>query len=294
MLPNLVGRWRDQWYRAALTLEWAWENGLTKLEYRCIGSWCSSFPWGASVELHLDDRLGSLNSAAARYAWKNASNGSSKGHLRSSFSTAAWKNVSSDNDTSKRKYSRSLFSSSFVGSSDSASIQQDHKNGGDVVFKATRVKIDSEPEASNYASSTGFEQSFDGNRLQGCEGQREKNGNGLTIENQEKNPTAGSLLPAEQTEQNHPSSFLDKITESTTVGLHRLMMLMTSLHERVGMNELYVRKVLAEQIGLSPMDLDSWAMDPDKKSIFRLSVRKDIEPVVNYLRSQGVTGMIFV
>lgn len=104
----------------------------------------------------------------------------------------------------------------------------------------------------------------------------------LSAHSYEKN---GSSL---QEDQAH--SFLNKFSDAGVLAMHRLMMLMTSLQEKIGANEMYVRRVLAEQVGISPVDLSVWTTDPSRRSVFRLSVRREIEPVVNYLKSQGVTG----
>lgn len=58
--------------------------------------------------------------------------------------------------------------------------------------------------------------------------------------------------------------------------------------KRTNANEMYVRRVLQEQVGIDPLDLDVMAMN--HRYVYRLSVRHNIEPVVAYLRSQGLTG----
>jgi hypothetical protein len=99
--------------------------------------------------------------------------------------------------------------------------------------------------------------------------------------------------------------------------LYALVKMMTHLKQkRTTANEMYVRRVLQEQIGLSEYDLDriyhsnhssTRAVVGDKKEmmiehsnnnnnngVFRLSVRHDIEPVVYYLKSIGITGSALV
>ncbi len=65
------------------------------------------------------------------------------------------------------------------------------------------------------------------------------------------------------------------------------MLLVTSLN-RASANEIYVRQVLQQQIGIHPLELDLLSLHHPQ--VFRLSVRHSIEPVIQYLRSQGLTG----
>ena len=67
----------------------------------------------------------------------------------------------------------------------------------------------------------------------------------------------------------------------------RLVLLVTNLR-RTDVNEIYVRRVLQEQVGISQIDLD--VMEMRHRYVFRLSVRHGIDPVVSFLRSQGLTG----
>ena len=96
--------------------------------------------------------------------------------------------------------------------------------------------------------------------------------------------------------------------------LYALVKMMTKLkHKRTTANEMYVRRVLQEQIGLSEYDLDRICNscynntppghgdknmaennNADRRGVLRLSVRHDIEPVVYYLRSIGITGSALV
>ena len=74
-------------------------------------------------------------------------------------------------------------------------------------------------------------------------------------------------------------------TTTFLVNIHRLVLLMTNL-QRANANELYVRRVLQEQVGLDPEDVQHlWDTAPH---VFRLSVRHDIEPTILYLRSIGI------
>jgi hypothetical protein len=101
---------------------------------------------------------------------------------------------------------------------------------------------------------------------------------------------------------------------TSTNPLFALVKMMTTLkHKRTTANEMYVRRVLQEQIGLSEYDLDRMYYNKnhtstgvfggkkemvdnndDNNGVFRLSVRHDIEPVVYYLRSIGITGSALV
>jgi hypothetical protein len=99
-------------------------------------------------------------------------------------------------------------------------------------------------------------------------------------------PRNVSLVPvASET----PISLLQRLTDAAATALHRLVVLATRLRH-MSANEVYVRHMLSEQVGISPRVLDAMAVRPEHRFIFRLSVRHSIEPVVSYLRSQGLTG----
>lgn len=103
-------------------------------------------------------------------------------------------------------------------------------------------------------------------------------------------PTSLRLVP----EQNHSlvpvpkdRSLFPGLTDFVASAIHRLVLLVTNLR-RASANEHYVRRVLQQQLGIAPIDLD--LMHLHHPEIFRLSVRHCIEPVVGYLRSQGLSG----
>ena len=77
------------------------------------------------------------------------------------------------------------------------------------------------------------------------------------------------------------------LTDAVASAIHRLVTLVTQLRH-VSANEAYVSKVLQEQIGISPIELDILSFQ--NPEVFQLSVRQNIEPVVGFLRSQGLTG----
>jgi len=96
-------------------------------------------------------------------------------------------------------------------------------------------------------------------------------------------PSSSSLVPI--TTKQHRDLF-PSLTEIVASAIHRLVLLVTSLN-RASANEMYVRRNL-QQIGIHPLELDLLSLHhPD---VFRLSVRHSIEPVIQYLRSQGLTG----
>jgi hypothetical protein len=65
-------------------------------------------------------------------------------------------------------------------------------------------------------------------------------------------------------------------------------------HKRITANELYVRRVLRDQIGLSERDIGSLFGQENAPILRRLSVKQNIEPIVLYLRSIGIVGSALV
>ncbi|KAL4532201.1 hypothetical protein Ndes2526B_g08833 [Nannochloris sp. 'desiccata'] len=95
--------------------------------------------------------------------------------------------------------------------------------------------------------------------------------------------SSSSLVPV--TTNQHRNLF-PSLTDIVASAIHRLVLLVTSLN-RASANEIYVRRNL-QQIGIHPLELDLLSLHhPD---VFRVSVRHSIEPVIQYLRSQGLTG----
>lgn len=78
-----------------------------------------------------------------------------------------------------------------------------------------------------------------------------------------------------------------RLTHIVTTAIHRLVLLVTTIR-RASANEVYVRRVLQEQVGVDPFDLDLLSLR--RPEVFRLSVRHNIEPVTSLLRSRGLTG----
>lgn len=78
-----------------------------------------------------------------------------------------------------------------------------------------------------------------------------------------------------------------RLTDIVATAIHRLVLLVTNLR-RASANEIYVRRVLQEQVGVDPFDLDVLSLR--RPEVFRLSVRHNIEPVTALLRSRGLTG----
>ena len=99
--------------------------------------------------------------------------------------------------------------------------------------------------------------------------------------------SSSSLVPI----ANRPRSLFPSLTEIVASAIHRLVLLVTSLN-RASANEIYVRRVLQQQLGIHPLELDLLSLHHPE--VFRLSVRHSIEPVVGYLRSQGLTGSALV
>lgn len=77
--------------------------------------------------------------------------------------------------------------------------------------------------------------------------------------------------------------------------LYALVTMIQKLKQkRTTANELYVRRVLKDQVGLSEQDVEN-IFDKKNASIMRrLSVKQNIEPVVLYLRSIGIVGSALV
>lgn len=91
-----------------------------------------------------------------------------------------------------------------------------------------------------------------------------------------------SLVPVPKDHSLFPS-----LTTFVASAIHRLVLLVTNLR-RASANEHYVRRVLQQQLGIEPLDLD--LMSLHHPEVLMLSVRHCIEPVVGYLRSQGLSG----
>ena len=86
-------------------------------------------------------------------------------------------------------------------------------------------------------------------------------------------------------------------TSMSSIGdpLYALVSMIQKLKQkRTTANELYVRRVLKDQVGLSEQDVET-IFDKTNPSIMRrLSVKQNIEPVVLYLRSIGIVGSALV
>lgn len=78
--------------------------------------------------------------------------------------------------------------------------------------------------------------------------------------------------------------------------LYALVSMIQKLKQRrMTANELYVRRVLKDQVGLSEHDIDSlFGHAIHGYMIRRLSVKQNIEPIVLYLRSIGIIGSALV
>lgn len=77
--------------------------------------------------------------------------------------------------------------------------------------------------------------------------------------------------------------------------LYALVTMIQKLKQkRTTANELYVRRVLRDQIGLSERDIGSLFGQKNASILRRLSVKQNIEPVVLYLRSIGIVGSALV
>jgi len=84
----------------------------------------------------------------------------------------------------------------------------------------------------------------------------------------------------------HGIDFIDR----AAAAVHRLLQVLISAR-RQSANEVYVKRVLQEQIGLNEYDIERmWQCDDYGGQVFRLSVRHQIEPVVKYLKSYGLCG----
>lgn len=84
-----------------------------------------------------------------------------------------------------------------------------------------------------------------------------------------------------------PPSIFSQVSAIVAHAIHSTVMLVANL-KRVRINEHYVKKVLREQVGMDPIDVDIVSMT--HPSVVQASVRLNIEPVVACLRSHGVTG----
>lgn len=84
--------------------------------------------------------------------------------------------------------------------------------------------------------------------------------------------------------------------ESTSSGdpLYALVAMIQKLKQKRTANELYVRKVLRDQVGLSEHDLATFFDHTHAYEMRRLSVKQNVEPVVSYLRSIGIVGSALV
>jgi hypothetical protein len=84
----------------------------------------------------------------------------------------------------------------------------------------------------------------------------------------------------------HGIDFVDR----AAAAVHRLLHVLISAR-RQSANEVYVKRVLKEQVGLDEYDIERmWQCGEYSGQVFRLSVRHQIEPVVKYLKSYGICG----
>jgi mTERF len=95
--------------------------------------------------------------------------------------------------------------------------------------------------------------------------------------------SSSSLVPVTNKQRDISPSLTDIVSSA----IHRLVLLVTSLR-RASANEIYVRRILQNEIGIHPLELDLLSLYHPE--IFRLSVRHSIEPAIQFLRSQGLTG----
>lgn len=90
-------------------------------------------------------------------------------------------------------------------------------------------------------------------------------------------------------EQNEKENAVMKMAGRAATVMHSVVVLMTSVRRETA-NEQYVKRVLRKQIGLDDFDIQHMWLSEEDKHVFRLSVRHNIDPVVSYLKSQGVRG----
>lgn len=91
----------------------------------------------------------------------------------------------------------------------------------------------------------------------------------------------------------------DSIQNSSTASsedpLYALVTMIQKLKQkRTTANELYVRRVLRDQIGLSEKEIGSLFGQKNASILHTISVKQNIEPVVLYLRSIGIVGSALV